>query len=147
MYKEERKFIVRKYAHKMRFNLTPAESLFYKMISKKRVPSKCQHVIHPYIADFMIFRGYTKIVIEIDGGYHFTPNQIKKDEIRSEFIKSKGYEIIRIKNEDVPRLNVDYFLKILGMHNKIRKEKDSNGAIKNIRYSDYSNVELYKSVA
>lgn len=42
-----------------------------------------------------------KLVIEVDGGYHNEPQQQQEDQWRTEFLKSKGYKVIRFTNEEV----------------------------------------------
>ena len=59
---------------------------------------KRQHPISLYIADFNCHK--LKLIIEIDGGYHFTKKQIIKDEERTEILNSNALEIIRFKNEE-----------------------------------------------
>ena len=52
-----------------------------------------------YIADFICL--LAKLVIEVDGGYHQEPLQQESDEQRTAFLVSKGYQVIRIKNEEI----------------------------------------------
>jgi very-short-patch-repair endonuclease len=58
-----------------------------------------------YIVDFLINSktAKKKIVVEIDGGYHNDPEQRKEDELREERLRKKGYEIVRIKNEETEK--------------------------------------------
>ena len=41
-----------------------------------------------------------RLVIEVDGGYHFTDNQRRLDGNRSACIRVQGYSIYRIRNKD-----------------------------------------------
>jgi len=52
------------------------------------------------IADFYIPKPY-KIVIEIDGGYHKSNKQIKRDKHKDIYYKSRGFKVIHIDNKDV----------------------------------------------
>lgn len=52
-----------------------------------------------YIADFLDTRN--RIDIEIDGGYHFVSEQLKKDKKRDRDFKKMGYSTLRITNEEV----------------------------------------------
>lgn len=46
--------------------------------------------------------------IEVDGEYHSTPEQMKKDKIKAASVKGKGFgETIRIKNEQVMQKDLD----------------------------------------
>ena len=39
--------------------------------------------------------------MELDGGYHLLPEQKASDELRSEWLQSKGYRVIRFTNEEL----------------------------------------------
>lgn len=51
-----------------------------------------------YYAD--IYIPSLRLVIEVDGGYHFTDNQKRLDANRSAGIRRLGYHVCRIKNRD-----------------------------------------------
>lgn len=52
-----------------------------------------------FIADFCF--SDRKLIIELDGGYHYTEEQIRKDKERTSILKNRGYTILRIKNETI----------------------------------------------
>lgn len=58
-----------------------------------------QHGIGEYIADFYCPK--LKLVIEIDGESHFHDNAIEYDNIRTNFFKSLGIEVIRFNNKEI----------------------------------------------
>ena len=58
-----------------------------------------QHPIGDYIADFICLK--RKLVIEADGGYHNEPQQQQNDLWRTEVMESKGYTVLRFKNEEI----------------------------------------------
>jgi len=58
-----------------------------------------QHKLGPYILDF--FCPYAKLVIECDGLPHFSPVGIKKDRIRSQWLKPEGVEVIRFTSDEI----------------------------------------------
>ena len=58
-----------------------------------------QHAIDDYIADFVCLS--EKLVIEVDGGYHEQSIQQLNDQHRTAYLESKGYKVIRFKNEEV----------------------------------------------
>jgi len=62
------------------------------------------------IVDFYIPKPY-KICVEIDGGYHQTKEQIKRDYAKDKYLKSRGFKIVRINNEDVESYNVKDLVK------------------------------------
>ncbi|MBR2102155.1 MAG: endonuclease domain-containing protein [Prevotella sp.] len=80
---------------------TPAEMALWKYLRENMmgVHFRRQHIIGPYIADFVCLS--KKLVIELDGGYHQLPQQQANDEARSLWLASKGYKVIRFKNENV----------------------------------------------
>ena len=56
-----------------------------------------QHAIGNYIVDFCAPR--KKLIVELDGSQHF--EQEDYDTERTEFLKSKGYKVLRFWNSDV----------------------------------------------
>jgi very-short-patch-repair endonuclease len=61
------------------------------------------------IADFFIKS--IKMVIEVDGGYHKKAQQREKDAERDAYLKSKGYKVLRVLNEDVDTFEVKHIIK------------------------------------
>ena len=62
---------------------------------------KCrrQYIIGQYIVDF--FFRQSMLIVEIDGGYHFTEEQQRKDTIRQDWLEHMGYKVLRFTNEEV----------------------------------------------
>jgi len=58
-----------------------------------------QYIIGDYIVDFVNI--YTKLIIEVDGGYHSEPRQQEDDALRTERLESMGFHVIRFTNEQV----------------------------------------------
>ena len=52
-----------------------------------------------YIVDFLFRK--SKVVVEIDGGYHYTEEQQKEDKIRTDWLEQQGYKVVRFTNEQV----------------------------------------------
>ena len=84
-----------------RKSMTEAESVFWSLVKGSALGQKClrQHIIGDYIVDFLFRR--SKVVVEIDGGYHFTAEQQKDDAQRTEWLENKGYKVIRFTNKQV----------------------------------------------
>lgn len=93
--------LLKRNARKNRKKMTEAESVFWQIVKGKALGERClrQHVIGDYIVDFLFRR--SKIIIEIDGGYHFTEEQQENDAIRQKWLESQGYKILRFTNEQV----------------------------------------------
>jgi very-short-patch-repair endonuclease len=53
----------------------------------------------PLIADFYCAK--VKLIIEIDGDSHAEPDQAEYDAARTEWLKARGYRVIRFGNNDV----------------------------------------------
>lgn len=93
--------LLKENARSNRKNMTQAESVFWSLVKGSALGERCirQHVIGDYIVDFLFRK--SKIVVEIDGNYHFTMEQQKDDAKRTEWLESKGYKVIRFTNEQV----------------------------------------------
>lgn len=63
-----------------------------------------QAPIGPYFADFACHE--QRIVIEIDGETHGDPNAMAQDEIRGDYLRARGYLVLRFWNNDVMN-NID----------------------------------------
>ena len=81
-------------------NTTAAETHLWHYLRAKRLNGykfRRQHLIHPYVVDFVCLS--KKIIVECDGGQHL--EQKNYDEKRSDFLKAKGYRVIRFWNNMV----------------------------------------------
>jgi very-short-patch-repair endonuclease len=58
----------------------------------------------PFIVDFACHRA--KLVIEVDGDTHFVGSASARDAARDAFVRSQGYSVMRVTNDDVMR-NLD----------------------------------------
>lgn len=93
--------ILKVFARENRKNATEAERIMWEYLRNGSLSTKVlrQHIIGDYIVDFLL--PYYNLVIEVDGGYHAERTQQEDDNIRSEYLNSKGYYVIRFKNEQV----------------------------------------------
>lgn len=93
--------VLSKHAERMRKNPTDAEELLWKALKGKNLDHKFrrQHIIGDYIVDF--FCNELNLTIEIDGGYHFSPEQRDADDFRTASLMKMGYTELRFKNEEV----------------------------------------------
>ena len=84
-----------------RKNMTEAESIFWSLVKGSLIGQRClrQHIIGDYIVDFLFRK--SKVIVEIDGGYHFTEKQQKEDALRTEWLEGQGYKVIRFTNERI----------------------------------------------
>lgn len=87
-------------AQELRNNSTETEKImWFQYLRFKKPQVKRQRPIGPYIVDFFVPK--LKLVIEIDGDYHFTPDQVEKDKQRDSYLVGLGITIIRIRNDEV----------------------------------------------
>ena len=84
-----------------RNNMTEAESAFWSLAKGSGLGEKCrrQYIIGEYIVDFFFRK--SMLIVELDGGYHFTEEQQKEDAIRQDWLEHKGYKVLRFTNEEV----------------------------------------------
>ena len=88
-------------AREMRKNPTEAEAVLWNYLSdnKMGVHFRRQHPVYGYIPDFVCLS--EKIIIEIDGGYHFEGEQLEKDAERTRQLNEEGFIVLRFTNEEV----------------------------------------------
>ena len=87
-------------ARALRKNLTDAEKLLWRRLRNRQLAGwkfRRQHPVGPFIVDFVCLE--KKLVIEVDGGQHST--NLKEDIKRSNYLKNKGYRVLRFWNNEV----------------------------------------------
>jgi very-short-patch-repair endonuclease len=86
----------------LRKNLTEAELVLWESLKNKKL---CErkfrrlHSIGQYIVDF--YCPSERLVIELDGQYHFLPELIGQDKERDNHLKMMNISVLRFKNEDI----------------------------------------------
>ena len=89
-------------AQDLRRNLTKEEAqLWYQFLCRYPNRFRRQYVIGSYIVDFYCHSA--KLVIELDGSQHCTPEEKQYDTIRTHYLQSLGLQVIRFSNLDVIR--------------------------------------------
>lgn len=86
----------------LRKNQTETEKIVWDKLRDRRflnLKFRRQYGIGNYIADF--YCSSLKLVIELDGGQHFTEEGLEYDKIREEFMKSLGIKTLRFNNNEV----------------------------------------------
>lgn len=100
------------YRGKLIRNATTAENKLNEVFLNSSLKNrfKFQHIIYVkkpgtrsierfFIADF--FFPESRLIIELDGGYHHDPDQSKKDIERTRILKALGYTVLRMDNDKV----------------------------------------------
>lgn len=84
----------------LRKQMTDAERLLWKHLRDRQLHGckfRRQHPIGPYIVDFACIE--KRLIIEVDGSQHI--DNAEKDAKRSDFLKERGYRILRFWNNEV----------------------------------------------
>jgi valyl-tRNA synthetase len=84
----------------LRFS-TEAEGVLWEMLRANKLGEKFrrQHIINDIIVDFVCLS--KNLVVEVDGGYHNSPEIQDLDKIKTEILIDLGYKVIRFTNEEV----------------------------------------------
>jgi very-short-patch-repair endonuclease len=86
-------------ARALRSNMTEAEQKLWFHLRRKQIGGiqfYRQRAIGNFIVDF--YAPAAKLVIEVDGSQHFTPETIEADRLRGAFLSSQGVHVLRFDN-------------------------------------------------
>ena len=84
----------------LRKNMTPEEKhLWYDFLRAYPIRFRRQKILGKYITDF--YCAEAKLVIELDGSGHYTPDAKQYDVERTKFLEEYGLLVVRIMNQDV----------------------------------------------
>ena len=89
-------------ARNLRKNATSQEQKFWQMVRNHKffgLEFRRQYPIGDYIVDFICRN--KKLIVELNGGQHNIPEAIEYDKIRTNFLKSKGYTVLRFWNFEI----------------------------------------------
>jgi len=101
-----------KRARELRQRQTPAEQILWQYLRNAQLDGikfRRQHPIGRFIVDF--YCAQTRLVIEIDGDSH--ADQVEYDQMRTNWLESQGYQVIRFTNCEVMEHPVDVMEDIL----------------------------------
>jgi very-short-patch-repair endonuclease len=98
-FKSERAVVV---ARRLRRSMTKAECALW--VELRRLPLKGTHFrrqapFGPFIADFLCHKA--RLIVEVDGGAHESPDRAVHDLEREQWIESRGYRVLRFSNAEV----------------------------------------------
>lgn len=87
-------------AKSLRKNATPQENhLWYDFLRTYSIRFQRQKTIGQFIADFYCDKA--RLVIDLDGSQHFTPEGISHDEARTAAIETFGVNVLRFTNRSI----------------------------------------------
>jgi very-short-patch-repair endonuclease len=84
-------------ARALRRKMTLPEVLLWRALRKRRLGKtrfRRQHPVGPFILDF--FCETTQLAVEVDGGGHEDPDQMRYDAERTRWLNLRGIEVLRI---------------------------------------------------
>ncbi len=114
-------------AKAMRKEPTHAEKVLWMELKSKSLENykfRQQHLIDDFIVDFVCLS--KKIVVEVDGDYHFTEEQIELDNYRTIRLHKLGYKVIRFTNDQVTKTISDVLNRIKEELIQQKEIQDSN---------------------
>ena len=112
------------FAKSLRKNATPQENhLWYDFLRSYTPRFQRQKTIGQFIADFYCEKA--RLVIELDGSQHFTPEGITHDEARTAAIEIVGVEVLRFTNRDIDsEFRADCTQIDTVVHERLNQEKE-----------------------
>jgi len=118
-------------AKELRKHPTKAEKCLWKRLQLKHLGFKFyrQKPLGNYIVDFFCPKAH--LVIEVDGGHHFTIIGKGNDKLRDEYLKSLNLTVLRFSNSQVIN-NIDKVVEEIGkilLHPPLRKGDNSESNI------------------
>ena len=87
----------RDFARELRRRETPGERVAWRLLRNRGVLGlkfRRQHLVAGYIADF--YCAELRLVLELDGGYHNTPEQQARDAKRTTVLENQGLRVVRL---------------------------------------------------
>ena len=89
-------------ARNLRRKQTDAERKLWAILRSRQFENskfRRQEPIGKYIVDFVSLD--RELIIELDGGQHNQQPEMEKDEVRTKWLESRGFRVIRFWNNDV----------------------------------------------
>ena len=93
--------ILKDNARKNRIGQTDAEKVLWEYLRRNAlgVRFRRQFIIGDFITDFACIE--KKLVVEVDGLYHSTAEQIEEDRKRTYHLSQLGFRVLRFTNEEI----------------------------------------------
>jgi very-short-patch-repair endonuclease len=81
--------------------MTDAERKLWSLLRNNRLGVKFRRQVPygPYILDFYCVKA--RLVVELDGSQHYTPEGRQRDAIRDAYLRNDGLEVVRFLNDEV----------------------------------------------
>ena len=89
-------------AKDLRKRTTDTEQLLWQCLRAKHFEGlkfRRQQPIGPYIVDFVCLE--KKIIVELDGGQHALPEEMRNDKKRDQWFEGQGYKVLRLWDNEM----------------------------------------------
>jgi very-short-patch-repair endonuclease len=89
-------------SRELRTNMTDAEICLWAKLRNRQIKGYQFYRQKPagdYIIDF--YSPKAKLAIEVDGGQHFSSDNVEYDKLRDDYLSSIGLRVLRFTNTDV----------------------------------------------
>ncbi|MFQ6030978.1 MAG: endonuclease domain-containing protein [Dehalococcoidia bacterium] len=89
-------------ARELRAKLTDAERRLWDQLRGRQLGHykfRRQQPVGPYIVDFVCFE--KKLILELDGGQHNRSEQAAYDSVRTAWLESQGFKVLRFWNNQI----------------------------------------------
>jgi very-short-patch-repair endonuclease len=97
----------------LRANTTRAEATLWSRLRGRQI-NDCkftrQTPVEGFFADFLCRE--RRLIVEVDGATHGTPEEIAADAVRTAVLEAAGYRLVRVWNSDVTG-NIDGVLEMI----------------------------------
>ncbi len=90
------------FSRELRAHMTDAEKSLWLRLRRKQLKGYQfyrQKIIGDYIVDFYCPRA--RLVVEVDGGQHYGPEEMAKDRVRDKCLREQGLEVLRFSDREV----------------------------------------------
>jgi very-short-patch-repair endonuclease len=92
----------REFARRLRNTVTPAERHLWRLLRANQLLGfrfRRQAAIGAYVVDFVCFS--KKVVVELDGPQHLEEQALTHDTIRTQWLVSRGFRVLRFRNHEL----------------------------------------------
>ncbi len=107
-------------SRELRKNMTDAERLLWSRVRRKQIKGAQfyrQKPLGNYIVDF--YCPAANLVVEVDGGQHYTEEGQTKDRQRDDYLASLDLKVLRVSNLDVLK-EIDAMLQVIWENVEVR---------------------------
>jgi very-short-patch-repair endonuclease len=91
-------------ARELRRQQTAAEARLWNRLRGRRLAGfkfARQEPVGPFVADFVCRDA--RLVVKVDGATHSADEEVARDRKREAYLRSRGYRLVRVCNDDVYR--------------------------------------------